>query len=174
MAIAVDAAGNAWIAGYTMSTDFPITANALQKKNAGGTLFLTPTTKAPFQGDAFIAAVNPAGTALVYSSFLGGTGAEVANLIAIDARGNIVLGGQTYSRDFPVTTAALPPALKPAGFVVRFNLAGPSIVYSTYFEAKIAALAVNSSGNVYLAGTSSSLQPVETTPGGFSNIAGQL
>lgn len=167
MAIAVDASGNAWVAGYTTSTDFPITANALQKKNAGGTLFVSPTSLPPFQGDAFIAAVNPAGAALVYSSFLGGTGADVANLIAIDTQGNIVLGGTTYSTDFPVSTMAAPPAFESTGFVVRFNPGGPTIVYSTYFETNIAALAVNSNGSVYLAGTSSPTQPVKTTPGAF-------
>lgn len=166
MAIAVDTNGNAWVAGYTLSNDFPITANALQKKNAGGTLFVSPTNPPPFQGDAFVAEVNPTGTALIYSSFLGGTAADTASLIAIDAQGNIILAGETYSSDFPVTIAGP----HQSAFVVRLNPAMTSMVYSTYFEVPITGLTVDPGGSAYLAGSTLSSQ-LTTTPGAFQRLA---
>jgi len=167
LAIAVDVAGNAWVTGYTSSPDFPVTANGLQKTYAGGTL-ITPLTMPPYQGDAFVAEVNPTGTALIYSSLLGGTGADVATAITLDPLGRVVISGATFSSDFPVTTAAPgPPPSQQIGFVYRLNPAPPSVIYSTYFEAPIAALAVDSAGSAYLAGASTSTQPVITTPGAY-------
>src|SRR5262249_62042390 len=85
--IAVDLAGNAFITGTTFSDNFPTTAGAFQTTNRG-------------LGDAFVARINPAGTALVYSSFLGGGGSDEGAGIAIDNAGNAYVVGNTSSADF--------------------------------------------------------------------------
>ena len=100
-AIAVDSAGNAWVTGYTISNDFPVTANALQPKNAGGSYPTTPLSQPPFEGDAFVAGLNSAGSALIYSSFLGGSKADAAYSLAMDPQGNLYLADQTYFFRFP-------------------------------------------------------------------------
>ncbi len=90
---ALDSAGNAYISGFTDSTNFP-TANALHSSANGG-----------FQRDAFVTKLNAAGTALVYSTYLGGSGGEQARGIAVDSAGNAYVTGFTGSTDFPVVNA---------------------------------------------------------------------
>src|SRR5438552_13935212 len=85
--IAVDPRGNAYVIGWTNSTDFP-TVNPMQAGNAGG-------------NDAFVAKLNAAGTALVYSTYLGGTGYDFGESIAVDPAGNAYVSGETFSTDFP-------------------------------------------------------------------------
>jgi uncharacterized protein (TIGR03437 family) len=84
--IAVDASGNAYVAGYTNSTNFPVTAGSLQPAASKG-------------GDAFVAKINPTGTALVYSTHLGGSGGDAGIAMALDAGGNVYLAGTTTSDD---------------------------------------------------------------------------
>ena len=92
-AIAVDNAGNAYVAGNTYSHDFPLTANALQKTNAGPQ-FSGCCQTAPTPGDdAFVAKLNATGTALIYSTFLGGSGVDVAHAIQVDSQQNIYVAG---------------------------------------------------------------------------------
>jgi photosystem II stability/assembly factor-like uncharacterized protein len=92
-ALALDGAGNLYVAGETASRDFPVTAEALQ-----------PTYHSGSQpGDAFLLKLNPAGTALVYSTFLGGSGIDAARGIAVNADGEAYVTGDTSSTDFPVT-----------------------------------------------------------------------
>src|SRR2546426_953524 len=86
--VAVDAAANAYVSGFTASTDFP-TASPLQATNAGG------------PSDAFVTKLNAAGTALVFSTYLGGNGTESGRKIAVDAAGNAYVGGLTDSTNFP-------------------------------------------------------------------------
>ncbi len=87
--IAVDAAGNAYVTGYTDSGDFPTVAEPDTSYNGGG------------YKDAFVVKVNPSGTALLYAGFLGGSNGETGNGIAVDAAGNAYVTGYTYSSDFP-------------------------------------------------------------------------
>src|SRR5437899_453391 len=96
--IAVDAAGNAYVVGYTSSLTFPVTSGAFQTTCGGG----CPTGTF----DAFVSKLNPTGTALVYSTYLGGSGKEFGNGIAVDATGDVYIVGQTFSSDFPVTAGA--------------------------------------------------------------------
>ena len=91
--IAVDTAGNAYVTGYTDSTDFPTTAGAFQTTFGG-------------KYDAFVTKLNPTGTALVYSTYLGGTGDDGGTGIAVDTAGNAYVTGVTYSTDFPTTAGA--------------------------------------------------------------------
>ncbi|HKS43332.1 MAG TPA: SBBP repeat-containing protein [Blastocatellia bacterium] len=162
--IAVDGSGNAYMVGSTSSTNFP-TANALQ-------------TYSGF-GDAFITKLNSAGTGLIYSTYLGGSDGEAGSGIAIDSGGNAYVVGTTGSTDFP-TVAALQPTLGGVSgdaFVTKLNATGTAFDYSTYLGGSIPpdnvqgpdignAIAVDSSGNAYVAGeTFSTTFP--TTPGAF-------
>jgi len=94
--IAVDASGSAYLTGYTSSADFPTSPDALQPTGAGG-------------NDAFVAKLNPEGSALVYSSYLGGGGDDFGIGVAVDAQGNVYATGVTYSPEFPVTPDAYQP-----------------------------------------------------------------
>jgi uncharacterized repeat protein (TIGR01451 family) len=146
--IAVDAAGNAYLTGYTFSSDFPgVTAGSLQSGNAGGR-------------DAFVAKLSPAGTALLYSTYLGGTGSDLGKSIAIDAAGNAYVTGSTASTNFPGVTAGSLQTANAGGdadaFVTKINAAGSAIVYSTYLGAggddQANHIAVDASGSAVIAG----------------------
>ncbi|MCH7986809.1 MAG: SBBP repeat-containing protein, partial [Acidobacteria bacterium] len=121
--IAVDASGNAYVAGGTESADFP-TVNPLQAALAG-------------KQDTFVAKLNPTGSALVYSTYLGGSGEEEAGDIAIDASGNVYVGGGTESPDFPAAKAW--QNVLGGGqdaFVAKLNPTGSALIYSTYLGGK--------------------------------------
>jgi hypothetical protein len=146
-AIAVDALGNAYLTGETSSIDFP-TANALQRENAG-------------PPDAFVAKLDAAGSALVYSTYIGGSDFDTGTDIAVDAWGRAYVVGYTYSVDFPTANAlqaqlASPPGATPDAFVAKLNAAGSAFVYSTYLGGTSYdygfAIAADTSGNAYTAG----------------------
>jgi len=150
--IAVDSAGNAYLTGYTLSADFPgVTAGSLQSGNAGGR-------------DAFVAKLDPAGSALLYSTYLGGTGNDLAYGIAIDSSGNAYVAGATGSNDFPgVVATSLQPANAGGGsdaFVTKINAAGSAIVYATYLGAsgddQVSRIAVDALGEAVIAGATCS------------------
>ena len=109
------------------------------------------------QPDAFVAKLNPRGSALVYSTFLGGTGADSATAIAVDGAGTAYVAGSTFSTDFPVKNA-LPPSLSSVGnqFLTKLDPSGSSLVYSTGFNAAINGLAADSTGAVYVTGSTNS------------------
>jgi hypothetical protein len=149
-AIAVDSAGNAYVTGYTASTNFP-TMNPLQPANAGGF-------------DAFVTKLNPSGSALVYSTYLGGSGGDSGSGIAVDSAGNVYVTGGTGSTDFPVTPGAFQTTYGGNGdaFVSKINATGSALVYSTYlggsgiYGDSGSSIAVDSSGNAYVIGVTSS------------------
>jgi hypothetical protein len=160
--VAVDSTGNAYIAGVTSSTNFP-TLNAYQGSFHGGTSF-APT-------DFFVAKFNPAGTALLYSTYLGGsrnetvsagvTGTGTASMLAIDLAGNAYITGLTASiTDYPVTAAnayqpTLPQCQNGSSVLSKLSPSG-GLLYSTYFGGIFAqsnAVAVDNNGNAYLAGS---------------------
>jgi hypothetical protein len=148
--IAVDSAGNAYVTGGSLSTDFP-TANPLQPIYGGGSSF----------GDAFVAKLNPAGSALVYSTYLGGSGDDQGNGIAVDSSGNAYVTGNTSSTNFP-TAGPLQTVYggEQDAFVAKVNAAGSALVYSTYLggssEDSGNGIAVDSSGTAYVTGFTSS------------------
>lgn len=153
-AIAVDGSGNAFVAGGTGSADFPHT---------GG--FQT-TLKGGF--DAFVFELNSAGTALIYSTYIGGTGNDFASGIAIHG-GNAVIVGSTSSSDFP-TLNPIQSSINGSSnaFVTEVNGSGNALVYSTYLGGGsgdfAAAVAVDSAGNAYVTGaTSNSTFPVTSS-----------
>jgi hypothetical protein len=88
-AIATDASGNVYVAGWTQSPDFPVTTGAIQSTTASGS------------GTGFVGKLNPAGTALIYSTYLGGTGGDAAYGLAVDSAGKAYIVGETGSTDFP-------------------------------------------------------------------------
>jgi Cep192 domain 4/Beta-propeller repeat/HYDIN/CFA65/VesB-like, Ig-like domain len=143
MGIAVDSANNAYVTGSTQSPNFP-TLNPAQALNAGSS-------------DAFVTEVNLAGTALVYSTYLGGSSADVGESIKVDSSGNAYVAGYTFSTDFPTVK---PVQGSNAGtvnaFVTELNSAGSAFTFSTYLggsgDDRAFGLALDSSGNVYIAG----------------------
>ena len=106
MAISVDGAGNAYVLGFTDSSNFPTAGTPLQSKFAGdGGLGLYL-----FYGDAFLAVVNPTGTALSYSTYFGGNLDERPFGMALDGNGNVYLVGNTVSTNLPITAGAFQTA----------------------------------------------------------------
>jgi hypothetical protein len=148
LAVAADSAGNAYVTGYTSSSDF-LTASPLQGQLAGGT-------------DVFVSKVNAAGTALVYSTYIGGSENEQGQGIAVDSSGNVYVAGWTNSTDFP-THAPLQSSLLGTqnAFALKLNAAGSALVYSTYLGGsgvdQANAIAIDSSGAAYLTGSTNSV-----------------
>ena len=152
LGISVDSSGNAYVAGTTSSSDFP-TVSPLQGTYGGGS------------GDGFVAKLNPAGSALVYSTYLGGSGQDVINGIAVDIHGGAYVTGTTASTDFPVSSNPLMATNGKAGsgntaFVAKINQAGDALSYSTYLGGngldQGTAVAVDINGDAYVAGTTTS------------------
>jgi hypothetical protein len=148
--IAVDSQGNAYITGWTESDNFPL-KNPLYSKKGGSET----------QTDAFVAKLNPEGSALVYSTFLGGTHNDLAFDIAVDAGGNAYVTGRTVSNDFPLSHA-IQSALGGQGdsFVSKIDSNGSKLLFSSYLGGSSwddgNALAAGLNGLVYLTGTTSS------------------
>ena len=169
-AVAVDASNNPVVAGYTASftPTFPqmnAFVTAPTKSNTCGT-----TQNSSYCGSAFVTKFTSSGSALMYSSYLSGSGNDSASGIAIDGSGNVWIAGTTGSLDFPVRGQAFQSNLRGSqgGFLSEVSSAA-SLVYSTYFSAQPAtsfsAVAVDASGNAYAAGTTTASIP--TTPNAY-------
>ncbi len=161
-AIAVDGSGNAFIAGETFSTDFP-----------PGTKVYSSTSPSPNNGASFVAELNPAGTQLLYSTYLAGTNSnqfESANGIAVDSGGKIYVTGGTFSNNFPTTSSGFKNgmnagAVNGTSYIAKLDPAvnGPtSLLYSSYIGGTNGtglfggdfgqAIAVDANGIAYVAG----------------------
>jgi hypothetical protein len=160
--IAVDSSGNAYVTGGTYSTDFPVTPGSLDTTYNGGE-------------DAFVAKLNTAGSALVYATFLGGSGPAGSDAgidIAVDSSGNAYVTGGTYSTDFPVTPGSLDTTYNDNldVFVAKLDVAGSALVYATFLGGGgydlIYGIAIDSSRNAYLTGQTGS-SDFPATPGSF-------
>ncbi len=156
-AIAVDTNGNAFVVGDTQSVNFPV-AFAVQPTLRGMT-------------DAFVTKLNPTGT-LVFSTYLGGSAVDHAGGVAVDASGNVYVTGGTYSTNFPV---AAPLQSSNGGgqdiFVTKLTANGGALIFSTYLGGNGAltpeqanAIALDASGNAYIAGVTNSLNCSATHP----------
>ncbi len=182
MGIAVDSAGNTYVAGQAVSRGFPTTPGALPRSG---------------NNEAFITKLNPSGSELIYSTPLGGSSFDGANAIAVDSEGNAYVAGWTYSRDFPlkfplqagfVDGPCSPPIPSAAfvctdGFVAKLNPTGTGLIYSTYFGGSgvdaINGIALDRAGNAYVTGVwRSGLQQLRWQPslqasriGGFVFVA---
>jgi len=139
-AIAVNASGDVFVAGGTRSSDFP-TKSAYQSSLKGAE-------------NAFVLELNSTGSTLMYSTFLGGTGTDVANGLALDSGGDAYVVGSTTSTDFPPQNPL--PSETGDGFVTKLNPSGNALVYSTYLGGGAGdfagAVAVDGSGNAYVTG----------------------
>jgi hypothetical protein len=153
-AIAVDAAGDAFVAGYTGSSDFPQGTNPGLQTNYGGS-----------DADAFVAELGANGMALVYSSYLGGSGYDAANGIAVDANGAVYVTGYTISANFPVTPGAFQTTYggRIDAFVSKIDpTQAPSqqLVYSTFLGGDGSdaanAIAIDAAGSAYVTGSTTS------------------
>jgi hypothetical protein len=121
--IDVDADGNAYVTGRTLSTDFPTTAGAFQPVFGGG------------GQDAFVTKLNPTGSGLVYSTYVGGLDVDISLGIAVGRFGNAYVTGSTESTNFPVTAGAVQPVFGGGiqdAFVTKLNETGSALAYSTY------------------------------------------
>ena len=148
--LALDAAGNVYLTGGTNSNDFP-TANAFQKTFGGGNT------------DAFVAVLSASLSALVYSTYLGGSGDDNGGAIAVDKIGNAYITGSTFSTNFPTVTPYQATTSGNSAFVTKLGPTG-SAVYSTYLGgadfAFGAGIAVDTLGEAYVTGRAGCCFPV--------------
>jgi len=153
--IAIDSGLNIYVAGGTLSTNYPV-VHPIQSANAGGQ-------------NAFVTKINPSGTIILYSTYLGGSGAsgggitlQQANGVAVDSNGNAYVAGVTNSANFPVTPGAFQTVYNGAtdAFVAKINGAGSALVYSTYLGGsafdEANGIGVDASGNANIAGYTAS------------------
>jgi hypothetical protein len=170
LAITADAIGNAYVTGSTVSLDFPL-QNPFQRAKAG-------------VQNAFVAKLAPAGTTLLYSTYLGGSGTgrpsvDAGNAIGVDPGGNMYIAGVTNSADFPTTNAFQSAylGLNSNAFITKIGAPGGQLLYSTFLGGssldEATALRVDASGNAFVAGyTSSSNFPVANPS--QANLAGGI
>ncbi|MGA8765119.1 MAG: SBBP repeat-containing protein [Candidatus Sulfotelmatobacter sp.] len=181
--VALDSNANAYVAGITGTPNFPTTAGAL--KTTCGT-----DTLCNGSYDGFVSKVNSAGTALLYSTFLGGSGYDYLSGIAVDASGNAYVAGGTTSSDFPVSATApqktyggasagcIPTSTTICGDVTvsKLNATGSKLTYSTYLggsgdESPGFSMAIDTQGDAFVTGFTNSanfpqVSPMQTFGGG--------
>ena len=163
--IAVDALGDAYVTGWTASTNFPTTTGAPQSAFGGG------------HDDAFVTKLDPTGSALIYSTYLGGSNYDEAHGIAVDASGNAYVTGTTYSSNFPTVAGSFQVTLGgyADAFVSKLNPTGSALIYSTYLGRSYCdegrGIAVDAMGDAYVAGFTYSAN-FWTTPGAFQTKSG--
>src|SRR5215204_6550628 len=154
--------GRAYVTGQTASADFPTTTGAFDRTFNGGT----------FPGDAFVTKLNASGSALAYSTFLGGTFTDRGESIAVDGSGRAYVTGFTSSTDFPTTSGAFDRTFNGGGdaFVTKLNASGSELAYSTFLGGAgsdaSSDIAVDGMGRTYVTGQTSSFD-YPTTPGAF-------
>ena len=170
--IAVDASGSAYVAGKTVSPDFPVTAGVAQpqcaRASAGGACT-----------DAFVAKLSATGSALAYSTYLGGSSDDAAYAIAVDVSGNAYVTGYTQSSDFPAAKALQTGAGGGAdAFVANLNTTASALLYSTWLggggSEEGRGLGVDSAGSAYVTGTTYSQNFPTANPLFATNRAGVM
>ena len=158
--IVVDGSGNVYVTGSTWSSNFPTTAAAYQPTGNGW---------GPMTTNAFVSKLSANGTALVFSTYLGGHYNDIATSIAIDAARNVFVTGSAESENFPTTPGVVQPQVSPQpvcmdmwqictdAFVTKLNAAATALVYSTYLGASLSdsanGIAVDAAGNAYVTGS---------------------
>jgi uncharacterized repeat protein (TIGR01451 family) len=146
--VALDSSGNIYVAGNTLSLNFP-TANAYRSTSAGS-------------NDVFVSKLNSSGTTLLYSTYLGGAGNEFTGGLAVDSSGNAYVAGATDSPNFPAQNAYnnAPSGFNDA-FISKIGPTGNTLLYSSYLggagDDSANAIAVDNSGNAYIAGDTFSI-----------------
>jgi hypothetical protein len=148
-AIGVDATGAAYVAGQTSSSSFPVTSNIVQGTNHGGI------------SDCFVSKLNSSGSALVYSTYLGGSGLDLCAGLALDGSGDVYVTGTTASSNFPTQLPIQSNLLgSQTAFVAEINPSGSALVYATFLGGSVLdngnAIAVDSTGAAYVGGATAS------------------
>src|SRR5581483_81207 len=162
-AVATDAAGYVYVVGETASADYPLQGPE-QSVMMGST-------------DVFVTKWDPTSGRTVYSTYLGGSGRDVAMGVAVDAEGAAYITGFTYSPDLPITNGAMQGSFggQSQAFVMKLSPAGNSLVYSTYLggsrENRAAGIAVNSVGEAYITGYTNSVD-FPATADAFQGVYG--
>ena len=171
-AIATDTVGNAYVTGYTQSTNFPL-GSPFQGSNGGSV-------------DAFVTKLNPAGSALVYSTYLGGSGTDYGTAIAVDLSGSAFVTGIAASDNFPLAhpiDATLGSHAVDDVFVTKFTPAGSALVYSTYLGGGSTddayAIALDRAGNAFITGRTNStdfplVNPIQATRVAFDMFVTEI
>lgn len=173
----LDATGNIYVVGDTISPNWPVTAGAFQTTIGGG-------VGGPGFNDAFVAKLTPDASALIYSSFLGGSQSEFAGGIVVDSTGQAAVTTQTDSLDYPCTVQHISCTLSHVGQFVSphdvtlsiVNAAGTALTYSTYVgpndfggtPGNGGSLAQDSALNLYIGGRTAGAN-FPTTPGAFQS-----
>ncbi|TAE47354.1 MAG: hypothetical protein EAZ89_18110, partial [Bacteroidetes bacterium] len=142
--------GDAWVTGYTLSNDLPVSTGAYQESFAGG-------------GDAFVVKYSSGGNR-AYSTYLGGSGYDIANAVRVNAAGEVYVAGTTSSYDLPVSAGAyqgspnfVPGLTEEDAFIYKLSASGGSLVYGTYMggsDSDVASgLDINTAGEAFITGT---------------------
>ena len=168
-AVAVDPAGNVYVAGSTLSGNFPVTQGAFQTNYKG-----PDTNNNIFWnfGDGFITKLDPTGSKVIYSTYLGSSGDDFLTAMAADAAGEVYVTGSSSANDFPTTKGVVQPVFRGPSYagsqdqlfgdaiIAKLNSAGSGMVFSTYLggggDDVGMALALDASGNIYVAGLTNS------------------
>ena len=165
--IAVDAAGNAYVGGWSSSTNFPVTVGAFDITHngpAGG-------------GDAYVAKLDPTGSSLVYATYIGGSKSEGVYDLAVDPTGSVIVTSHTESPDFPTTPDALSTTLNGPSdiYVSKLDPTGSTLLYSTYLggssDEYALGVATDRGGNAYVGGNTLS-SDFPTSPGAWQGTYG--
>jgi hypothetical protein len=165
-AIAVDGGGNAYVTGYTFSSNFP-TLNPYQGTFQGG------------YGDAFVTKLSSSGASLIYSTYLGGAEGDGGSDIAVDGSGNAYVTGGTFSSNFPTFNPYQMYQGRGDVFVTKLSTTGNNLLYSTYLGADSTegptGIAVDGSGNAYVTGYTYSTNfpthnPYQTMSQGYGDV----
>jgi len=182
-AVAVDAAGNTYLTGSTQSSAFPTTAGVFQPTFGGGQcVVFDPHASAVPCDDAFVIKLDPNG-AVIWATYLGGSGNDIGDAIAVDPYGFVYVAGVTSPssaqtpNNFPTTAGSVFPSPSVTvgdAFVVRLNPAGSTMIYGTYIPgisyAGSVAMAVDSGGAAYVSGQASPAHfNFPTTAGAFQS-----
>lgn len=148
--LTVDEQGFIYIVGGTHSSDFPVTEGSYDTSFNG---------EGQIAGDVFLTKINPTGTDIIFSTFIGGEAGETANTggIKIDSKGNIIIAGTTLSHDFPLTKGVIDNTNKNMhGFLSKFSPDGEKLLFSTFFGNSlyegISGLTIDDKDNIYIIG----------------------
>ena len=156
-AIALDSSNDAYVTGNTFSSNFPTVNPYIENCNS------------PCD-DAFVSELNPTGSALVFSTFLGGTTANKDSVglgIAVDSSNSVFVGGETNFTNFPVTSPVVQSS-PGVGFITKFNQSGAGIAYSSYFNGDVDSVAVGPDDSAVIFGLTATSYGFESTAGALT------
>ena len=159
-AIAVDSAGSSYVTGQTISVNFPTTAGAFDT-SCGTDSICNQASSGSIYADAFLTKLEPQGSTLAYSTYLGGSREDVAYALALNSAGEVYVTGYTTSIDFPVSNAIqASQGGSQDAFILKTSTSGASLDYSTYLGRSNGdigrGIAVDQAGNAYVTGATNS------------------